>query len=152
MQVSIAVVLVVIGLCTSAFYGFADYILQADLTLDTGVGAVAIDATILFQVAVGMTAILIAACLLWAVFDDEIWQKIRLSRISARAEIANREMDIKASLLKRGEELTKREKALREQHGNNAFDNADKIFRKPRQVMASEVDSRPTPRPEAGQK
>lgn len=116
-QQYISVSMVAMGLFVSAYYGFADYIVQTNsvLTLANGV-SLPVDINSLYILAVSGTAVIIVSGLLYVFFDDGIANKLKKNRIQGRAKIAQEEIDIKRKLLADLTALRKDEDALRTQY------------------------------------
>lgn len=99
-QQTISILLVTMGLLVSAYYGFADYILSTNTTLDFGAGvSIPLDVSTLYAVAVAGTVSLIVSGLLYIFLDDEFANTLRMRRIQGKADIANKEIEIKRGLL-----------------------------------------------------
>lgn len=116
-QQTIAVSMVVMGLFVSAYYGFADYILQTNTTIDiTNVVSFDLNLNTLYVLAVSGTVALIVGGLLYVFFDDSVANNLKKNRIQGRAKIAQEEITIKRQLLADLTALRADEEALRSQY------------------------------------
>ncbi len=115
-QLAISVLLVVMGLLVSAYYGFADYIFQTNTALDLNGFVVPLDANSLYIVAVCCTALLILSGLFYVLVDDGIANKLKNNRLQARAASYAEEVEIKRALLAKFKTLREDEKDLQTQY------------------------------------
>jgi len=109
--------LVGMGLFVSAYYGFADYILQTNsaITLANGV-SLPMDVNSLYLLAVSCTVILIVIGLLYVLVDDQIANTLKQNRLKGRANTARQEMAIKTQLLQDFKKLREEEDELRRRY------------------------------------
>lgn len=126
-QQVIAVLMVVMGLFVSAYYGMADYIFQTNTALDLNGTVIPLNANTLYIVAVSCTAALIVGGLLYVLFDSDIANTIKKNRIQAKADIATQELEIKRDLLAKLKEVREREKELQTQYPQD-FDRLQDEF------------------------
>lgn len=115
-QLVISVLMVLMGLLVSAYYGFADYIIQTDTTLELYDVSLTLDAGTLYVLAVVCTAALIIFGLLYVFLDDGFANTLKRNRIQGKAQIASEEIDIKRNLLAKLTALRADEEALRSQY------------------------------------
>lgn len=116
-QQTISVGMVTMGLFVSAYYGFADYILQTNTVIQVANGvSVAIDISTLYIVAVGCTVALVFSGLLYVFVDDGFANTLKSNRIQGRTKIATEEIAVKRKLLADLTALRADEEALRSQY------------------------------------
>ncbi len=116
-QQRISVGMVLMGLFVSAYYGFADYILQTNTVIPIANGvSLSVDVNTLYFLAVGCTVALIVSGLLYVFVDDGFANTLKKNRIQGRAKIAEEEIDIKRGLLAKLTALRADEEALRSQY------------------------------------
>lgn len=127
-QQVISVLMVVMGLFVSAYYGFADYIISTNtlLTVTNGI-TFAVDANSLYAVAVVCTVALIVGGLIFALVDDDFANKLKQMRIQARANTARQEIEIKRVLLADLSKLREEENKLKQQYPDD-FDALQSQF------------------------
>lgn len=97
-QQGIAIVMVLMGLGVSAYYGFSDFLLANSIAITNSL-TVSLDTNSLFAVAVGGTVVLILLGLLYILIDDDIANGIKAKRIEGKAKIAEHELELKSNLL-----------------------------------------------------
>lgn len=115
-QLWIAGFMVVMGLLVSAYYGFADLILQTDSYIQVTLGVGRIDVDTLYLVAVVCTVALVVCGLLYVFFDDSFANNLKSNRIQGQAKIATEEIQIKRQLLADLTALRADEEALKSQY------------------------------------
>lgn len=116
-QQGISVGMVIMGLLVSAYYGFADFIIQTNTTLVIANGvSLSVDVQTLYALAVIGTVCIILAGLLYVFFDDGIANTLKKNRIIGRAGIAREEITIKRKLLADLTALRHDEEALKTQY------------------------------------
>jgi hypothetical protein len=116
-QQRISLGMVGMGLLVSAYYGFADYIIQTNTIISVANGvSLAVDVNTLYIVAVGCTVALIVSGLLFVFLDDGVANNLKSNRIQGRAKIATEEIQIKRKLLADLTALRADEEALRSQY------------------------------------
>lgn len=124
-QQLLAVLMIVMGLCVSAYFGFADYLISTVSNVGVLLNN---DPSSLYEVAIYSTVALIAGGLLYAFFDDEIANNIRANRMKAHADIVGQEMEIKRGLLAKYRDIKEEEDKLRDKYGNEEVDVLNKRF------------------------
>ncbi len=97
-QQGIAIVMVLMGLGVSAYYGFSDFLLANNIAITNRL-TVSLDTNSLFAVAVGGTVFLILLGLVYILVDDDIANGIKAKRIEGKAKIAEHELELKSNLL-----------------------------------------------------
>lgn len=97
-QQGIAIVMVLMGLGVSAYYGFSDFLLANSIAITNSL-TVSLDTNSLFAVAVGGTVVLILLGLVYILVDDDIANGIKAKRIEGKAKIAEHELELKSNLL-----------------------------------------------------
>lgn len=97
-QQGIAIVMVLMGLGVSAYYGFSDFLLANSIAITNSL-TVSLDTNSLFAVAVGGTVFLILLGLVYILVDDDIANGIKAKRIEGKAKIAEHELELKSNLL-----------------------------------------------------
>ena len=109
--------MVAMGLFVSAYYGFADYILQTNTAIVVANGVTfAMDVDSLYILAVSGTVALIVGGLLFVFIDDSFANNLKKNRIQARARLAKEEIEIRRGLLLDLTSLRADEEALRRQY------------------------------------
>ena len=127
-QKIISVLMVLMGLGISGFFGFAE--LLTGTTVNAGVANInPVDPTTLYYIAIGGTIALILSGLAYGLTDDEIAQNLKAARIRARANASKHEMKIKAELLEELKNLRLQEGALKGQYSED-YDHLDCQFNK----------------------
>jgi hypothetical protein len=127
-QKIISVLMVLMGLGISGFFGFAE--LLTGTTVNAGVANInPVDPTTLYYIAIGGTIALILSGLAYGLTDDEIAQNLKAARIRARANASKHEMKIKAELLEELKNLRLQEGALKGQYSED-YDHLDRQFNK----------------------
>lgn len=119
-QQYISVSMVLMGLLVSAYYGFADYIIQTNtvLTVANGV-SIPMDITTLYSLAVSATVALIIGGLMFVFVDDGVANRRKSNRLQGRASIAQEEIEIKRELLEKLTALRNAEEALKIAYPND---------------------------------
>jgi hypothetical protein len=125
-QQLLAILMIVMGLCVSAYFGFTDYLISTVSTVGLSVNY---DPASLYEVAVLATVAIIVGGLLYAFFDDAIANNIKGSRMQARANVVAQEMDIKRMLLAKYKEIKEQEDVLRGKYGNEEVDVLSQQFK-----------------------
>lgn len=125
-QQAIAIMMVVMGLGVSAYYGFADYLLSNTIQV-TNTISLSMDTNTLFGVAIGGAVLLIVSGLLYIVVDDDIANKVRANRIEGKVKTAKHEVQLKRELLAEITALAKDEEALKATFGDH-YDELTKQF------------------------
>jgi hypothetical protein len=116
-QQRIAVGMVLMGLFVSAYYGFADYVIQTNTVIQFANGvSLPVDIDTLYMLAVGCTVILVVSGLLYVFLDDGFANTLKSNRIQGRAKIATEEIAIKRKLLADLTALRADEEALKSQY------------------------------------
>lgn len=113
-QQGIAIVMVLMGLGVSAYYGFSDFLLANSIAVTNSL-TVTLDTNSLFAVAVGGTVILILLGLFYILIDDDIANGIKAKRIEGKAKIAEHELELKSSLLAKLKAVRLQEDELKSQ-------------------------------------
>lgn len=106
------------GLAVSAYYGFADYLLTNTIYVTNSL-SVSIDTTSLFAVAVGGTAVLILAGLLYVIIDDGVANERKAKKIQGRFDNAKKEMEMKTRLLDEAKKVRLAEESLANAYGED---------------------------------
>lgn len=128
MQKIISVLLVLMGLVVSGYFGFSDLLLGT--VVNTGVATInPVDPSTLYGVAIAGTILLILGGLSFGLVDDTIAMNLKASRIKARANVAKAEMKIKADLLSEMRQLRIDENKLRGDYQED-YDHVDSQFHK----------------------
>ena len=113
----ISVLMVLMGLFVSAYYGFADYILQTNTQIQLANGVLFnVDVNTLYILAVSGTVALIVGGLLFVFVDDTFANNLTKNRIQAKARLAREEIAIRRDLLLDLTSLRADEEALRRQY------------------------------------
>lgn len=119
-QIFTAVCLVLMGLLVSAYYGFADYLIQTNTVIAVSDGvSFSVDVQSLYFVAVAGAAMFVVACLFYALVDTGIANNLKMSRMEGKAELAGREVELRRTLLKKLTDLQADEDALKSQYGEH---------------------------------
>lgn len=113
-QQGIAIVMVLMGLGVSAYYGFSDFLLANSIAITNSL-TVTLDTNSLFAVAVGGTVVLILLGLLYILIDDDIANGIKAKRIEGKAKIAEHELELKSNLLAKLKAVRLQEDELKSQ-------------------------------------
>lgn len=113
-QQAIAIVMVLMGLGVSAYYGFSDFLLANSIAITNNL-TVTLDTNSLFAVAVGGTVVLILLGLLYILIDDDIANGIKAKRIEGKAKIAEHELELKSNLLAKLKAVRLQEDELKSQ-------------------------------------
>ncbi len=113
-QQGIAIVMVLMGLGVSAYYGFSDFLLANSIAVTNSL-TVTLDTNSLFAVAVGGTVILILLGLSYILIDDDIANGIKAKRIEGKAKIAEHELELKSNLLAKLKTVRLQEDELKSQ-------------------------------------
>jgi hypothetical protein len=117
------------GLFTSAYYGFADYIIQTNSVLQVAGGvSMPVDINTLYQLAVFATVLLILGGLLFVFVDDEIATNRRKNKFQARSKAALDEIAAKAAVLAGMAQLREKEADLARQYGAEDFNEVQNQF------------------------
>lgn len=113
-QQGIAIVMVLMGLGVSAYYGFSDFLLANSIAITNSL-TVNLDTNSLFAVAVGGTVVLILLGLLYILIDDDIANGIKAKRIEGKAKTAEHELELKSNLLAKLKAVRLQEDELKSQ-------------------------------------
>lgn len=125
-QLWIAGLMVCMGLFASGYYGFADYVVSANTAVDLNGMLIPLDESTLFAVAVCFAVLLVIGGLLYVLVDDEIANNLKIGRLKAKAEVAQRELALRRDVLASLRETRLQEEALKSQFPEDyqALDNA----------------------------
>ena len=127
-QQIISALMVILGLFASAYYGFADYILQTNSVLTVAGGVILpIDINTLYFLAVFATVLLILGGLLFVFFDDEIATNRRKNKVQAKSKAALDDIKAKREVLAELKRLKDEETELRKQYGDD-YDEVQRQF------------------------
>ncbi len=113
-QQGIAIVMVLMGLGVSSYYGFSDFLLANSIAITNSL-TMTLDTNSLFAVAVGGTVVLILLGLLYILIDDDIANGIKAKRIEGKAKIAEHELELKSNLLAKLKAVRLQEDELKSQ-------------------------------------
>lgn len=113
-QQGLAIVMVLMGLGVSAYYGFSDFLLANSIAV-TNTLTVTLDTNSLFAVAVGGTVALILIGLVYILLDDDIANTIKSKRIEGKAKTAEHELELKSRLLAKLQQVRLQEDQLKSQ-------------------------------------
>lgn len=116
-QQGIAIFLVALGLLSSAYYGFADYIFStaSSVVLSDGV-KFSLNVESLYYIAILNTTLLIVSGLTYGLLDDEFAAELKSRRIEGRAKIAQKEIQLKRKLVEELKKLREEEDELRKMY------------------------------------
>lgn len=128
-QQVLAVGMVLMGLCISAYYGFADLLMGTVVTVGV-VKTDPLDPSTLYFVAVAATVAMIISGLIYGLCDDVIAQRIKMERMQGRAKVAEMEMGILHDLLERSVGFMDYELRLRKEYGDEAFESMSRAFKR----------------------
>jgi hypothetical protein len=125
-QLAIAVLMVCMGLFASGYYGFADYVVSANSAIDLNGTLIPLDENTLFAVAVCFAVALVVGGLLYVLVDDEIANNLKIGRLRAKAEAAQKELKLRRDVLASLRETRLQEESLKIQFPDDyeAFSNA----------------------------
>lgn len=117
-QIATAVGLVGMGLLVSAYYGFADYLIQTNTVIAVSESvSFSVDVQSLYFVAVAGTVTFIIACLFYTLVDTEIANKLKMNRMEGRAAIAIKELELRERLLVQLTGVANKENELKGAYG-----------------------------------